>query len=235
MSDAEGVAALQELQDRISYDFHNEELLREAITHRSWAHERGVERHYERLEFLGDAVLGWLVAEALFEDLPSEPEGRLSKLKAQVVSAPFLVRHAREIGLGEVLRLGVGEERSGGRAKRSLLADAMEALIGAVYLDGGIAAVRPLVRQYLASSLAARQRVGDPKTRLQEEVQGRGWSLPQYRVVEQSGPDHDKWFVIECALDNGISVTGESGTKKGAEQRAARAALEELEAGEARR
>jgi len=229
LSDANWSSALEALQERLEYRFADEGLLLEAITHRSWAHERGEVKQYERLEFLGDAVLGWLIAEALFEDLPDQAEGHLSKLKAQIVSASSLLRYAEGIELGGALRLGVGEERSGGRTKNSLLADAMEAVIGAVYLDGGSGDARKLVRRYLTSTMDARDGLDDPKTLLQERVQGRGWQLPAYRVREDSGPDHAKWFVVECRLENGIAVQGEGRTKKAAQQQAAGFALQELE------
>jgi len=217
------------LERRLGHRFRDRDLLETALTHRSFAHERGGGEHYERLEFLGDAVLGLVAAERLYRLHPDDPEGELSKRKAFLVSREVLAGRARELGLGEALRLGVGEERTGGREKTSLLADAMEALIGAVYLDGGLAAAREVVEALLAAG-AARQAHGarDPKTRLQEVAQGRGWGLPVYRVLDATGPDHAKRFRVECRLRGEAVGTGEGRSKKAAEQAAAAAALETL-------
>ena len=218
------------LERLLGHRFRDRGLLDAALTHRSFAHERGAGEHYERLEFLGDAVLGLVAAERLYREHPEEPEGELSKRKAFLVSREVLAGRARELGLGEALRLGVGEERSGGRAKASLLADAMEALIGAVYLDGGLAAARTVVEPLLAGG-SARPAHGarDPKTRLQEVAQGRGWELPEYRVLDASGPDHEKRYRVECLLRGERAGTGEGRSKKAAEQAAAAAALEGLD------
>ena len=218
------------LERLLGHRFRDRGLLDAALTHRSFAHERGEPEHYERLEFLGDAVLGLLAAERLYREHPDEPEGELSKRKGFLVSRPVLAGRAEELGLGEALRLGVGEERSGGREKASLLADALEALIGAVYLDGGLAAARKVVDPLLTAG-GARPAHGarDPKTRLQEVAQGRGWALPEYRLLDASGPDHAKRFRVECRLQGEPAGVGEGRTKKAAEQDAAAAALEELE------
>src|SRR5262249_22943765 len=157
--------------------------------------EQGVEANYERLEFLGDAVLGLVTTEWLYKNLPELPEGDLTKRKNHLVSKDVLAPYAERVGLGEVLRLGVGEERSGGRTKLSLLATSMEAVFGAVYLDGGIEAARAVILPMLEGGSgegapAALDR--DAKTRLQEVAQGRGWPLPEYRLAAESGPDHSK-------------------------------------------
>jgi ribonuclease-3 len=223
-------------EERLGYRFRKVELLELALTHRSWANEQGRSEHYERIEFLGDAVLGLVAAEWLYERHPDLPEGDLSKRKAHLVSKTALSPWAVRLGLGEVLRLGVGEERSGGRAKASLLADSLEAVFGAVYLDGGLERARTVIRAMLqgvtgegeaspSSSLAA----GDPKTRLQELAQARGWRLPEYRLVAATGPDHDKIFAVECHLvEAELSGEGEGPSKKVAEQRAASALLTRL-------
>ncbi|HEX2164469.1 MAG TPA: ribonuclease III [Thermoanaerobaculia bacterium] len=220
------------LERRLGYRFRRPELLDQALTHRSWAHEQeDPERHYERLEFLGDAVLGLITAEELFREHPDLPEGELSKRKSFLVSREVLARRGEELGLGELLRLGVGEERSGGREKASLLADAVEAVLGAVYLDGGIAAARQVVSGLFAAGLARPAAPElDAKTRLQETVQGRGWPLPVYRLVDTAGPDHDKRFTVEVRLQGEPAGVGRGRSKKIAEQEAAAVALAALDA-----
>jgi len=222
------------LEERLGHRFGRPELLELAVTHRSWANEQGIPEHYERLEFLGDAVLGLVTAEWLYTEHPHLPEGELSKLKAQLVSRNQLARHAERLGLGEALRIGVGEERSGGRRKASLLADSLEAVFGALYLDGGYPAARKVVVAMLESALDPKTteiRTVDAKTRLQELAQALGWALPDYQVVESSGPDHAKTFVVECLLANGQAARGEGPSKKVAEQQAASEALAALEEG----
>jgi ribonuclease-3 len=224
---------LAELERRLGYRFHDRGLLEAALTHRSHAQETGGAVQYERLEFLGDAVLGLAAAERLYRGLPAEAEGELSRLKAWVVSAESLARHAEALGLGELLRLGVGEERTGGRRKRSLLADALEALFGAVYLDGGPTAALALLAPYLEGALAADPgRAGDAKTRLQEAAQARSWELPAYRIAGESGPDHAKRFEVEVLVRGEIAGRGEGRSKKEAQQAAAAAALAALDSSE---
>lgn len=219
------------LEKRLGYRFRRPELLDQALTHRSWAHEREDDvEHYERLEFLGDAVLGLIAAEELFRGHPELPEGELSKRKAFLVSREVLARRGEELGLGELLRLGVGEERSGGREKASLLADAVEAVLGAVYLDGGLDAARQAIAGLFADGLA-RPGAGpsDAKTLLQEAVQARGWPLPEYQLVEQTGPDHAKRFTVEVELRGEPAGRGHGRSKKSAEQEAAAVALAALD------
>ena len=220
------------LEKRLGHRFRRPDLLAAALTHRSHAHEQGHEEHYERLEFLGDAVLGMVAAEWLFARFPELPEGELSKLKGHLVSRPVLARHAQELGLGDELRLGVGEERSGGRRKASLLADVWEAVLGAVYLDGGLEAAARLVSPVLDAALERRAgAAGDAKTRLQELLQARGWPLPEYRLLETAGPDHAKRFTVECRVGGEPHGRGEGRSKKVAEQAAAASALESLSRG----
>jgi len=218
---------LSSLEARLGHTFRNRELLDDALTHRSWANEAGGVSHYERIEFLGDAVLGLVTADWLFELHAGRAEGELSLRKSMLVSEGALAAYAAKLELGEGLRLGAGEERSGGRAKASLLADVLEALFGAIYLDAGFDSARRIVRQYLesASELPLEQRAVDPKTTLQEQVQARGWPLPVYAVVEESGPDHDKIFTVEVHIRGGLAGRGIGRTKKGAEQAAAGGAL----------
>lgn len=219
------------LERRLGYRFRDVGLLEMALTHRSWANEQGVDRHYERIEFLGDAVLDLVVAQWLYDNLSSLSEGELSRLKSHAVSEPVLAGWAERLGLGRLLQLGVGEERSGGRGKPSLLADSLEAVLGAIFLDGGLAAVREVSREWLESVLPgdAESLPGlDAKTELQELVQGRGAELPDYRLVAQEGPDHRKRFHVECWLAGERLGWGAGSSKKQAEQRAARAALAAL-------
>lgn len=218
------------LEKNLGYRFKRSDLLELALTHRSYANEQGVPEHYERLEFLGDAVLGLVAAEWLYVQHPELPEGDLSKLKAQLVSRSTLAKHAEEMGLGPELRIGVGEDRSGGRAKASLLADSMEAIFGAIYLDGGLEAARPAILSMIegAGTERTQQRVTDAKTQLQEVVQALGWDLPEYRLVGSSGPDHNKIFTVECWLDGELAGQGEGPSKKMAEQHAAADALARL-------
>ncbi|MCP4658286.1 MAG: ribonuclease III [bacterium] len=219
------------IEAAIGHTFSNRELLRMALTHRSYSNERGEDDNYERLEFLGDAVLGLVSSHWLYERFPDQPEGELAKLKGFVVSAPVLSRHAGAIDVGARLRLGVGEKRSGGRFKASILADAMESIFGAVYLDAGLEAARRVIRPILENALAERSRIShaDAKTTLQERVQGLGGGLPIYRLVKETGPDHRKLFTVECRLEGEVAGVAEGGSKKLAEQRAAAAALEKLD------
>ena len=221
---------LKEIERRLGIRFRRRELLERALTHRSYANEQALEHNYERLEFLGDSVLGLLTAEWLYESRPEMPEGGLSELKAYLVSRPVLAEHATAIGLGEALQLGVGEERSGGRDKPSLLADAFEAVIGAVYLDRGSKRCRKLLVPMFERSLEDRGARGHTaaKTRLQELVQARSWPLPEYRHVAQEGPDHRKRFTVECWVDGRQLGSASGRSKKVAEQKAAAEALEQL-------
>jgi ribonuclease-3 len=217
----------------LGHRFRRVELLDLALTHRSHANERGGDEHYERLEFLGDAVLGLVTGEWLYRNHPELPEGELSRLKAQLVSRGTLARHAASIDLGEALRLGVGEERSGGRSKPSLLADSMEAVFGAVYLDCGLPVAAKVIQRMLASMLTAgegrSQLLGaDAKTRLQEIAQARGWELPEYRQIGTAGPDHNRIYQVECWLAGASAGSGEGSSKKLAEQRAAADAIARL-------
>ncbi len=223
---------LAPLEARLGHVFTDRALAEEAITHSSYAHELGKGAHYERLEFLGDAVLGLVTADFLFARHREQPEGQLSRSKADLVSAASLAGWGEELQLGETLRLGVGEERAGGRAKGSLLADVVEALFGAVYLDAGFERAREIVGRYLVWAIErpVEVRTADAKTALQERVQALGWELPAYAVVEERGPDHDKWFTVEVRLRGDLAGRGEGRTKKAAEQSAAAAALAALDA-----
>jgi len=230
------------LQEKIGHRFKDLSLLERALTHSSHANESEDEaRDNEQLEFLGDAVLGFVTSFALVEHYPQFNEGRLSKLRAHLVSAKHLVEVAKEIGLGDHLRLGRGEERSGGRQKAALLVDALEATVASMYLDGGIDParnfiLRRIVHPELERIDAAPESTvmwADQKSALQELLQAMGFGQPEYQVVEEHGPDHDKTFTVELrvrAIQQGSDLVqrGQGRTKKVAEQRAAQAALSEL-------
>jgi ribonuclease-3 len=229
-----GRRATTDLEKRLGYRFRRPELFALALTHRSHANERGVEDNYERLEFLGDAVLGLVTAAWLYRRHAGLPEGELSKRKAQLVSRATLAARAEALGLGEALRLGVGEERSGGRQKASLLADALEAVFGAVYVEGGLAPAARVIEPMLEAALDPRPGEDSPlatdaKTHLQELAQARGRELPEYRVAAAEGPDHNRVFTVECWLDGVCAGRGSGGSKKIAEQRAAADALQRQE------
>jgi ribonuclease-3 len=223
---------LTEFEERIGYTFANRDLLDRALTHKSFSHESKNEgvRHNETFEFLGDSVLGFVIGDLLFRNFPELDEGALSKMKAYLVSATSLAAKARHYEVGDVIRLGVGEEKTGGRKKDSLLANLFEALLAAVYLDGGIDAARALIEQSFSADIRAINEEDllfqDYKTALQEVAQGRGLALPEYRVIDEVGPDHDKVFVIEVKVGS-LVTRGEGSSKKEAQQQAARHALRE--------
>ncbi|MBI3299500.1 MAG: ribonuclease III [Elusimicrobia bacterium] len=214
-------------EELVGHGFRDPSLLEEALTHKSYAYERGTQRNNERLEFLGDSVLAAVVAHRLFLDHPGDDEGRLSQLKASLVSRPTLARWAEQCGLGPHLKLGSGEETTGGRERPSILSNALEAVIGALYLDGGYAAARGFVESRF---LAERDDFveTDFKSRLQELVQKRSKTPPEYRLVDTAGPDHDKTFEVTVLAGNRTLGGGKGKTKKEAEQDAARDALRRM-------
>jgi ribonuclease-3 len=223
---------LSVFEERIGHRFARRDLLTRALTHKSYSHEAKQEdvRDNETFEFLGDSVLGFVIGDLLFHRFPEVDEGALSKIKAYLVSATSLASKAREYGMGEVIYLGVGEEKSGGRKKDSLLANLFEAMIAAIYLDGGIDPARALIERSFRDDI---ERIDsddllfhDYKTALQELAQGRGLPLPEYNVVEEVGPDHDKRFVVEVKVGS-LVTRGEGSSKKEAQQQAAKHALRE--------
>lgn len=219
--------------ERLGYTFGDPALLVLALTHRSWCAEHPGAEPNERLEFLGDAVLGLVVTEHAFDRYPEMPEGELAKTRAAVVNATSLAEVAGDLALGDVLLLGKGEDASGGRAKPSILADAMEAVIGAVYVDGGTAAARELVIRLFAErvGVAAEGPGGlDFKTRLQELSARLFEQLPAYEL-HSSGPDHDKVFHAQVRVGGDVAGEGEGRSKKAAEQAAAEAAYRKLAGG----
>lgn len=228
--------AMKEFQEIIGYRFTDESYLRLALTHSSYANEsRGKNVQYnERMEFLGDSVLGLIVSKYIFENFPQLPEGKLTKMRAAVVCERSLWECAVNIDLGKYLILGHGEERMGGRTRMSILADAFEALIAAIYLDSGIETVREWVLGQLHETIIAASRgkmFKDYKTEFQEVVQQNGDVDIRYEVVSENGPDHNKTFVVEVYLNGEKMGCGEGTSKKKAEQQAAQNALITAKAG----
>ncbi|MDO9194963.1 ribonuclease III [Rhodoferax sp.] len=222
----EGLIALQR---RLQHEFSNAGLLTRAVTHRSFSVD-----HYERLEFLGDSVLNLAVADLLYERLSALPEGDLSRVRANLVKQETLHQLAVELGLPDVIRLGEGEARSGGQKRPSILADALEAIIGAVYLDAGFSAAQSLVhRLFKAVEINPEmEAIGkDPKTELQEWLQGRKMNLPLYRVVGTQGAAHKQTFDVECEIiELNFSERGIGGSRRAGEQAAAAAMLQTIKA-----
>lgn len=224
------------LESRLGYRFRDRALLLRALTHKSWVGDQPPAApapfaDYEQFEFLGDAVLGFLAADYLIRRLPSYPEGKLTPLRAAMVNRARLFEVALELGLGEFLRLGKGEERSGGRAKRALLANSMEALLGAVYLDGGIDACRGVAERLMFKDFPigyteAIEVPQDAKGALQAYAQIRRMPIPKYVVVREHGPVHARVFTVEARVGNDLSAQAEGSSKKAASLRAAAALLE---------
>jgi len=217
-------ATLDRLQAQLSYQFSDPAPARLALTHRSASRQNN-----ERLEFLGDALLDFVVGEMLYRRYPDASEGDLSRQRAAIVNKAALARVGRHLGLGDLVRLGTGESRSGGRERDSILADTVEALIAAVYLDGGLAPCQALVERLLGPLIAS-PRLAEPakdyKTRLQELMQARGLPLPQYLVVDTTGEAHEQTFYVECSIEPLTeSARGIGPSKRVAEQEAARLAL----------
>lgn len=217
---------LERLCRRLGHQFTSRDLLELALTHRSHG-----SRNNERLEFLGDSILGFTIGAALFEQFPKGREGELSRLRAQLVSGETLAKLAREMELGECLRLGEGEMKSGGFRRASILADAVEALIGAIYLDAGLETARERVLDWFDARLQdlSLETSKDPKTRLQEWLQARGKPLPEYKVVATAGAEHAQQFIVECKA-SGLQepVRGEAGNRRAAEKVAASEAYNRL-------
>ena len=223
---------MKKLEERRGYAFQDAALLERALTHSSYANENKAkgETSNERLEFLGDSVLGMVVADYLFRAHPDMPEGELTRTRAALVGEDSLVEVAAQLGLGEYLKLGRGEDAGGGRNRPSIRADAVEAVIAAVYLDGGIGSARKLITKFILTDNEREQEGGsrDYKTALQELVQRESGQVLNYRLLGESGPDHAKVFSVEVDL-NGVPVgTGQGRSKKEAEQNAAKAAIAKL-------
>ena len=217
------------LEERLGHRFRHGELLEQALTHRSFGAP-----HNERLEFLGDGVLGCVVAEALLARFPQLSEGELSRMRASLVRKEALAAAAAGLGLAEHLRMGQGESASGGAHRPSILADALEALFGAVFLDGGYASARAAVLATLGGALATTDEhttAKDPKTRLQEVLQARRHGLPRYQVVATRGAAHEQVFEVECSVEGlDLQARGSGASRRAAEQQAAQALLSRLDA-----
>jgi len=215
------------LAERIGYQFHNISLLKQAVTHSSFTNEQKINKsgNYERLEFLGDAVLELVSSEFLFHEHPEVPEGELTKMRAAMVCEPSLAFCARDLELGKFIRLGKGEENTGGRERDSIISDVMEAVTGAIYLDGGMEPARAFINRFILSDLEDKQLFYDSKSNLQELIQGKLKKEFGYELLEESGPEHDKTFRVSVQMEGEVLGEGAGRTKKAAEQQAAYQAL----------
>ena len=218
---------LEELENKLGYHFHDRRLLEHALCHSSYANERHWDRpqNNERLEFLGDAVLELATSEFLYQNYPTMPEGEATRTRASIVCEQTLALCARDLGLGEWLRLGKGEELTGGRDRDSITSDAMEALLGAIYLDGGFANAKEFVHHFILNDIEHKKLFYDSKTILQEQIQSETEEPIHYELVKEEGPDHNKRFTVNVVLGEKVLGSGSGRTKKAAEQEAAYRAL----------
>ena len=222
---------INELETAIGYQFRNITLLQNALSHSSYANERWHDslKSNERLEFLGDSVLGMVVAEHLYRTFPNRPEGELTRMRADMVCEKTLAKVANGLGLGKHLMLGKGEEQGGGRSRESILADAVESVIAACYLDGGMTAAVQFIQKFILVNVpVTKLHNADYKTALQELVQQKKNQVLSYTLVGESGPDHDKHFQVELTLNGEVVGVGSGSSKKRAEQAAAQSAIERL-------
>ena len=215
------------LEQRIGYCFHNKALLKQALTHSSYTNEQKINKteNYERIEFLGDAVLELVSSDFLFREHPDVPEGELTKMRASMVCEPSLAFCARDLELGQFMLLGKGEENTGGRRRDSITSDGMEAMIGAIYLDGGFANAKEFIHKFILSDLENKKLFFDSKTILQEIVQADINKPITYQLLKEEGPDHNKAFYVEVFIGDVDYGTGKGRTKKAAEQQAAYQAI----------
>lgn len=213
---------LKKLEEKIGYEFKDKGLMVQALTHSSFSNEQKINKfkNYERLEFLGDAVLELLSSRFFYENYPDMSEGQMTRRRSSMVCEPALAFCARDLSLGNFILLGKGEEATGGRMRDSIISDVMEAVIGAIYLDGGIEKANEFVQKFILSDLENKQLFYDSKTILQEKVQKEGLDLV-YELVSECGPDHDKVFVVEAVIDGKTVGKGQGRNKKSAEQQAA--------------
>ncbi len=218
---------LEELQEKIGYHFKDTNLLKQALTHSSFANEQKINKlkNYERLEFLGDAVLELVSSEFLFKENPDMPEGQLTKLRASMVCEPALAYCAKDLDIGSYILLGRGEEATGGRKRDSITSDVMEAIIGAIFLDSGLENAKKHIYRFILSDLEHKILFLDSKTILQEEIQKKKDAKLRYELIEETGPEHDKQFHVEAYLNDVLIGAGVGRTKKAAEQQAAYEAL----------
>ena len=222
---------IRELEEKMGYCFQDQELLKHALRHSSYVNEKHMKKHEcnERLEFLGDAVLEVVSSEFLFFEHQTMPEGELTKKRASMVCEPALAFCARDIDLGEYLLLGKGEEATGGRKRDSVTSDAMEALIGAIYLDGGFASAKEFIHRFILNDLENKKLFFDSKTILQEIVQGSSDEHVSYELIREEGPDHNKTFCTAVRIGGRTYGEGEGRTKKASEQQAAYQAILRLQ------
>jgi len=218
---------MKELEQRIGYQFHDISLLKQALTHSSFTNEQKINKtgDYERLEFLGDAVLELTSSEFLFHEHQDVPEGELTKMRASMVCEPALAFCARDLELGKFIRLGKGEENTGGRERDSIISDVMEAVTGAIYLDGGMEPARQFINSFILSDLEDKRLFYDSKSNLQELIQGKLKKEFWYELLEESGPEHNKVFKVSVHMEDEVLGEGIGKTKKAAEQQAAYRAL----------
>lgn len=221
------------LQENIGYSFKNSDLLKQALSHSSYVNEHGLKREdcNERLEFLGDAVLELVSSEFLYNEYKNMPEGELTKLRASLVCEPALAFDAREVGINEYLLLGKGEEHTGGRERDSIISDACEAVIGAVFLDGGIEKAKEFILHHVLNDAENKKLFYDSKSALQEFTQREYGTAPEYSIIDESGPAHSKTFIAQVTVDGKILGQGIGKTKKNAEQQASYKALLKLKYG----
>lgn len=218
---------MNNFEERIGYSFKNKALIEQALTHSSYANEKKMQplSDNERLEFLGDAVLEVVSSDYLYKAFPEMPEGKLTKLRASLVCEQTLAYCAMEMGLGAFLLLGKGEDATGGRTRKSVLSDALEATIGAIYLDGGIETARAYIMQFILNDIENKQMFSDSKSILQEILQAEKKEIPEYILIAENGPDHAKIYEVEVSCMGQILARGIGQTKKAAEQEAAYKAL----------
>ena len=223
---------IQELENIIGYSFNDKTLITRALTHSSYANEQKINKtgDYERLEFLGDAVLELVSSDFFYNEYPDMPEGQLTKIRSSYVCEPALAYCARDFELDTFIKLGKGEERTGGRNRDSIVSDVCEAVIGALYLDGGMDVAHQFIHKYILTDLENKKLFLDSKSLLQELVQSMNHTALEYRLVKEEGPDHDKLFVVEVYVGGVLAGVGEGKTKKSAEQQAAYQAVKKLKA-----
>lgn len=225
------MSKIQELEQKIGYQFREQGLLRQALTHSSFANEKHMKKNSdnERLEFLGDAVLELVSSEYLFLHYPKLPEGELTKFRASIVCEPTLALCTKELDLGNYLYLGKGEDLTGGRNRKSILSDALEAVIGAIYRDGGFEAAKAFIHRFILVDIEHKKLFHDSKTILQELIQGNYKEELHYELIGEEGPDHDKIFKVQVMIGEKVVGHGSGHTKKAAEQEAAYEALLKLQ------
>ncbi|NMC36131.1 ribonuclease III [Candidatus Beckwithbacteria bacterium] len=226
------MTSLTDCQQKLNYQYQNQELLERALTHRSYLNEnRSISESNERLEFLGDAVLELVTSDFLFKTETKLPEGKLTSLRAKIVQTKTLAAVATRLDLGSYIKLSKGEEASGGNHNASILADLVEAIIGSIYLDGGLAAVTTFIDEQLLQDykqLVQNAQVEDWKSKLQEQVQAKGGIAPTYEVIKEEGPDHDRQFTVQVYFFDAVQAEGTGRSKQAAQQAAAQQALEKI-------